>query len=152
MKQRSRWQKGYLQTWLVHLRDPRRLVRELGWKGTLGFLLLIPGTPTIAIVNPVMWSIAVAWWLGTPVLIADLYPEWLLHLSLAVTVFGGTATMYVSMVVVAHERQPGQALLCILLPVYWLLMTVAACKALAQLITAPSYWEKTTHGLDRPAD
>jgi len=150
VKQRSRWEKGYLQTGLVHLRSPRRLVRELGWKGALGFLLLIPGTPTLAIVNAVMWSIALLWWLGTPVAIADLYPETLLHISLAVTVFGGAATIYVSLVVVAREEQPVQALLCLLLPLYWLLMTVAACKALIQLITAPSYWEKTTHGLDRP--
>jgi hypothetical protein len=29
------------------------------------------------------------------------------------------------------------------------MMSVAAIKALVQLISAPSFWEKTTHGLDQ---
>jgi len=31
--------------------------------------------------------------------------------------------------------------------VYWLMMSVAACKGLWQLIRNPHYWEKTQHGL-----
>jgi hypothetical protein len=27
-------------------------------------------------------------------------------------------------------------------------MSIAAIKALVQLVAAPSFWEKTTHGLD----
>ena len=30
LKQRSRWLKGYMQTWLVHMRDPLALVRRTG--------------------------------------------------------------------------------------------------------------------------
>lgn len=40
-------------------------------------------------------------------------------------------------------------------PVYWVMMSMAALKAVIQLAVQPSYWEKTTHGLDaadhRPA-
>jgi glycosyltransferase XagB len=30
IKQRTRWQKGYIQTWFVHMRNPLKLLRELG--------------------------------------------------------------------------------------------------------------------------
>ncbi|GEM_PF-4672225 len=35
----------------------------------------------------------------------------------------------------------------LVMPLYWLMMSVAAYKALWQLITKPFYWEKTAHGL-----
>ena len=34
-----------------------------------------------------------------------------------------------------------------LVPLYWIMMAIAAAKATWQLIAQPSYWEKTTHGL-----
>jgi hypothetical protein len=37
----------------------------------------------------------------------------------------------------------------LLLPVYYLLMSLAAYKALWQLVRRPHYWEKTEHGLTR---
>ena len=37
------------------------------------------------------------------------------------------------------------------MPLYWVLHSVAAWRALGQLITAPSYWEKTPHGLSAHA-
>ena len=36
----------------------------------------------------------------------------------------------------------------LLVPVYWTLMSLAVIKAAVQLISAPSFWEKTVHGLD----
>ena len=35
----------------------------------------------------------------------------------------------------------------LLTPIYWLMMSVAAWRALLQLMTRPSFWEKTDHGL-----
>ncbi|MCL6564214.1 MAG: hypothetical protein K6U87_14530, partial [Firmicutes bacterium] len=35
----------------------------------------------------------------------------------------------------------------LLMPLYWGMMSVAAWKALLQLISRPSHWEKTQHGL-----
>ena len=34
----------------------------------------------------------------------------------------------------------------VLSPLYWILQSVAAYRALWQLIRRPSYWEKTKHG------
>jgi hypothetical protein len=40
------------------------------------------------------------------------------------------------------------ALAALLSPLYWMLMAAAAAKAWTQLFTAPTFWEKTQHGLD----
>ena len=37
----------------------------------------------------------------------------------------------------------------LLFPLYWLMMSIAAVRALLQLTVAPSFWEKSVHGLDR---
>jgi hypothetical protein len=38
----------------------------------------------------------------------------------------------------------------LLAPASWVLMSIAAIKALVQLVSMPSFWEKTVHGLDGP--
>jgi glycosyltransferase XagB len=39
----------------------------------------------------------------------------------------------------------------LLIPVYWLCISVAAWRALYQLIANPFYWEKTQHGISKVA-
>ena len=62
IRQRTRWIKGYMQTALVHMRSPRRLVRQVGIVDALGFLLLIAGTPLTFLLAPVMWIGTAAWY------------------------------------------------------------------------------------------
>jgi cellulose synthase/poly-beta-1,6-N-acetylglucosamine synthase-like glycosyltransferase len=147
VKQRSRWQKGYLQTGLVALRSPRRLVREIGLASTLGFVLLIPGSTLLALLNGVLFGVSAVWWLAAPTWLSDVYPEWLLHTSLLVTVIGNVVGIYAHMAVMARSPRPHLTWACLVLPLYWLLISLAATKAAWQLVTRPSYWEKTTHGL-----
>jgi cellulose synthase/poly-beta-1,6-N-acetylglucosamine synthase-like glycosyltransferase len=41
--QRTRWFKGWMQTWLVHMREPRQLFRDLGGAGMVAFQLIVGG-------------------------------------------------------------------------------------------------------------
>ena len=43
---------------------------------------------------------------------------------------------------------PGLLVAALLVPAYWVMMSIAAAKAAYQLALQPSYWEKTSHGLD----
>ena len=43
IRQRSRWIKGYMQTFLVHMRNPVALWKKLGWKGFFGLQLFYRG-------------------------------------------------------------------------------------------------------------
>jgi glycosyltransferase XagB len=149
IKQRSRWYKGYMQTWLVHMRHPRALVRELGLPGFIGFNLFIAGTPLLSLINPIFWAMTALWFLIHPPVILALFPAWLYYLSLAVMVAGNVSLFYSWLVSARVDGSPRLVVAGILVPLYWTLMSLAVTKAAVQLVTAPSFWEKTVHGLDK---
>ncbi len=59
MPQRVRWFKGWLQTWLVMIRAPRRWWREMGARAFLASQLMIGGLLFSALVHPLMLAFAV---------------------------------------------------------------------------------------------
>ncbi len=147
VKQRSRWYKGYLQTWLVHMRNPRLLVREAGVGGFLRFNLFVGGTPVLAALNPMMWAMLVLWFVIEPSWIEAIMPGPVYFVGLATWIFGNFAFYYLNLAAAydAERRQVFRAAL--LLPLYWVMMSLAATKAMWQLFVNPTYWEKTAHGL-----
>ncbi|MGM0493318.1 MAG: glycosyltransferase, partial [Armatimonadota bacterium] len=60
-RQRSRWVKGYLQTWLVHTRRPVKLIRELGFADWFSFQMIIGGSLLCFLINPIYWAMTVIW-------------------------------------------------------------------------------------------
>ncbi|MGW5075957.1 glycosyltransferase [Rhodococcus sp. NPDC004095] len=148
LRQRSRWYKGYLQTWLVHTRHPVKLWRAIGAWPFVRFTLLLAGTPLIACLNMVFWFITIAWLLGQPILIGSIFPPAVYYPALVCLVFGNAATMYMNLIGARETGTPRLLLSCLTVPLYWLLMSIAAIKGVWQLLFRPSYWEKTFHGLD----
>lgn len=147
VKQRSRWYKGYLQTWLVHMRHPVTVHRELGLRGALGLHLFIAGTPLTTFLNPVFWTLVLVWFVQQPAWIALLFPAGIFYLALTCFVIGNAAIIYTNVLTTRVMHDPGLLGAALLVPLYWVMMSIAAVKAVFQLIWAPSYWEKTSHGL-----
>jgi len=152
LRQRSRWYKGYLQTFLVHTRQPRRVWKELGPRGFLRFCSITAGTPIISVVNTFFWGLTLAWELGEPSFIRVLFPPWLFYPAMMSLFFGNAAMIYCGLVAARMDRNPRLLGACLLVPAYWVMMSVAAIKAFVQLVFQPSYWEKTVHGLDGRTD
>ncbi len=152
IKQRSRWYKGYLQTFLVAMRRPREVVRDLGWSGCAELVLFVGCTPLLAVLNLWFWGLSIVWVTLHAQFVQVLYPGVAYHLALAVWAFGNLAVVYVSLVTVRVARRPDLLLACLLSPLYWVLMSIAAVRAAIQLVTDPSHWEKTTHGLGGGGD
>jgi cellulose synthase/poly-beta-1,6-N-acetylglucosamine synthase-like glycosyltransferase len=150
VRQRSRWHKGYLQTWLVHMRHPRLLRRELGWSGFINVNLFIGGTPLLALLNPVFWTLTILWFLTTSAHITALFPPLIYYPALLCWVLGNTTVAYLNVLSVQLSRQPRLALAALFSPLYWVMMSGAAFKAIWQLFRHPSLWEKTTHGMHEP--
>jgi cellulose synthase/poly-beta-1,6-N-acetylglucosamine synthase-like glycosyltransferase len=145
IKQRSRWTKGYLMTWLVHMRAPATLLRDLGPRRFAAVQVLIVGSLMQGIATPVLWSLwLVALGLPHPVLelvdretLLGLTP---LLLGLNILDFGLAALAM---------RRAGHAVPWLALPLlkpYALLTSFAAGKALIEAITRPFHWDKTRHG------
>ena len=138
-----------MQTWLVHMRRPRQLYRDLGLRGFLGFHLFVGGTPWLALVNPLFWALTAIWFISPLQFIRDLFPFWIYYPGIVCLVFGNVAFIYTNMIAARQHGRPDLVVAAALSPIYWVMMSIAAVKAFIQLITAPSFWEKTTHGLDR---
>jgi cellulose synthase/poly-beta-1,6-N-acetylglucosamine synthase-like glycosyltransferase len=147
IKQRSRWYKGYAQTLLVHLRHPRALCREVGLKEFALLCLFVGGTPLLSLLNPLFWGLTSLWWVAHPRFITDLMPTGVYFIGLICWVAGNFIFVYTCLLSVRDEG-PRQWAAALLMPVYWVMMSLAALKAALQLVVAPSFWEKTTHGLD----
>jgi cellulose synthase/poly-beta-1,6-N-acetylglucosamine synthase-like glycosyltransferase len=148
VKQRSRWYKGYMQTWLVHVRHPLRLLDELGLRGFLAFHLVVGGTPFIALVNPMFWLLAILWVVVKLPVVADLFPPLVYYPAMLCMVVGNFFVLYTHLVILRVSGEERLVWAVVLSPLYWLMMSIAALKAFLQLFTAPWSWEKTTHGLD----
>jgi hypothetical protein len=147
IRQRTRWIKGYMQTALVHTRSPRRLVAQVGVRDALGFLLLIAGTPLTFLLAPVMWVGTAAWYgFGEPHLpLVDSGAFW--TIALINLLIGNGVMIALNLLGAIRGHGWRSAPFALLNPFYWVLHSIAAWRALVQLIHKPFYWEKTPHGL-----
>lgn len=150
VKQRSRWYKGYLQTSLEFFRHPRRLVADLGRRDAARVVLFVSGTPLLAVLNLWFWALSAFWFMTRATFVAEIFPGWTYYLALVAWAFGNLSVIYIGLLTLRAVGRPEFLLSALLVPLYWLLMSIAALRALVQLITKPSYWEKTEHGLFDP--
>jgi cellulose synthase/poly-beta-1,6-N-acetylglucosamine synthase-like glycosyltransferase len=149
IRQRSRWIKGYIQTYLVHMRHPLRLARRLGAKGFLGFQFFIGGAFVAPLSFLPLAALFALWQISRTSWIEALFPPWLWTFAAANLIVAGIALCLFHMIAAWKRGRRGLAWWALLLPVYYLLMSLAAYKALWQLVRRPHYWEKTEHGLTR---
>jgi cellulose synthase/poly-beta-1,6-N-acetylglucosamine synthase-like glycosyltransferase len=150
VRQRSRWYKGYMQSWLVHFRKPRQAIRDLGPRGAIGVTLMIGSTPVLAALNIFTWACTVIFVVGVPHAVLSIFPPMTVYMGTVCALIGNATVVYVSTASMAVVEDGKYVWSCLLYPLYWILMAVAAVKAAWQLIFRPSYWEKTAHGLNTP--
>lgn len=149
-RQRSRWIKGYLQTFLVHMRYPLRTWRELGFQRGLAFILTVGGTVLSFLLNPIYWGMTLLWFFTRSDLLGSIFPP-LVFVMGALCLFVGNFTFAYACGVAAYKRRQYDLVkAAILIPPYWLAMSLGAWKGSLQLIFRPYYWEKTKHGLSLP--
>ena len=149
IRQRSRWIKGYMQTFLVHMRNPVALWKKLGWKGFLGFSFFIGATPLTFLVYPFLLGIFICYIVFDLSSIRTLFPDWVLFISIFNLMVGNILMIYINMMAVFKRRFYELILFAIANPIYWLMHSIAAFKGLYQLVVKPFYWEKTDHGLSK---
>jgi cellulose synthase/poly-beta-1,6-N-acetylglucosamine synthase-like glycosyltransferase len=145
--QRTRWLKGWMQTYLVHMRAPRRLWRELGARRFLGLQVLMGGLILSAFVHPWFYLlVAVDLWQGQVLGVPDtLLGHSLLWVGVFNMIAGYLSAIALGIVSTSRRGRPGLAAHAALMPVYWLGISFAAYRALVELVVAPYYWEKTEH-------
>ena len=151
LRQRSRWIKGYMQTLLVHTRRPLHFVRSAGPLGFLGFIFFIGGTVLAGLLNPLFWLFYLDLARRVGGELRRDFSASLLLLCLFNLLAGNGAFTYLIMLAPIRRGWLELIPFSFTLFGYWVLISLAAYRALWQLIRDPFFWEKTQHGLSRHA-
>jgi len=146
IKQRSRWVKGYMMTYLTHMRRPLALWRDLGpWKFA-GMQVLFLGSILQGLLAPVLWT----WWLlslGLPHPVGSWLSPTLVHSGVAMFFLAEFANFALGLLGLKRSGHKINPLWLLTLPAYFPLQSLAAWKALWEVLHLPFYWDKTSHGL-----
>jgi cellulose synthase/poly-beta-1,6-N-acetylglucosamine synthase-like glycosyltransferase len=147
--QRTRWLKGWLQTWLVHMRHPVRLLRETGAWQFFGILVTLGGVLLAVLVYPIAFiAIVLAWGLGDfDGIVFTGSGSWLWVVALANLTAGVLAPMLAAALAVARRGRWRLLPSVLWMPAYWVVISFAGYRALIDFVRRPYHWEKTLHGL-----
>jgi hypothetical protein len=138
-----------MQTLLVHTRRPIHLMRTAGFRSFFGFVFFVGGTVLAGLLNPVFWAFYLIW-LGLSAASFDpIFPQSLLFLCLFNLLAGNGAFTYLIMLAPIRRGWLELIPFSFTLFAYWVLISIAAYRALWQLLRNPYFWEKTEHGLSR---
>jgi hypothetical protein len=143
--------KGYLQTWLVHMRRPGDIIATTGWRGMLAIQLFIAGNVLSALINPILWLVLAIWLLTGSPIISAAFPGALMWLNAFALFFGNFFFVLLAVIAPMKRGWYRLSLFGLTAPFYWLLTSIAAYKALWQLMFRPHYWEKTDHQISKIA-
>jgi glycosyltransferase XagB len=148
-RQRSRWIKGYMQTFLVHMRQWRIFFKNRKVGDLLYFQLTVGGKVVSLFLNPLMWGLTVVYFAFRPAFghtIESFFPSPVLYMGVFSFVFGNFFYLYRCMIGSAKRNFDGLIKYTFLVPFYWLGMSLAAWKAVFEMAFKPHYWAKTAHG------
>lgn len=146
--QRTRWFKGWLQTWLLLMRDPGQVRREMGSRAFAVFHLLIGGMLISSLAHPfilVFPLLTVVSMLQSPAESLTVLETALFAIDF-INVIGSYATFLAlgATSMIEHEkRMVGWRWTAV--PVYWMMVSFAAWRAVFELRSNPFFWHKTPH-------
>lgn len=137
LNQRTRWMKGYLQTWLVLNRAPFSAARGMGLPGYLLTQVTLGGSLLAAMAHGPLLI-----WTAASVVMLSGIEAWhvvLFGLGYGSAVAAGLASG-------ARHARPVSLLT---LPLYWPLQSVAMARAFFEMKRRPHHWAKTPHSAYR---
>lgn len=145
IRQRSRWLKGFMITYLVHMRAPRQLWRDLGPRKFFGFHMVFMTTLTQFVLAPLIWSFwGAALGFGHP--LAETLPPAVIGGIAALMISAGIMSALIALTSILGQGRERLYPFVLTMAFYFPLATLAAYKALIELLIIPYYWDKTAHG------
>lgn len=148
--QRGRWIQGYIQTYLVHMRRPQDFLHNKKKYHLITYQFIILGKVMSMFVNLFLWGTTITYFAFRPevgAFIESFFPAPILYLGVFCLIVGNFVYMYYYMIGCMKHGHYELLKYTLLVPIYWLMMSFAAWRALYKFITAPHYWAKTKHGL-----
>ncbi len=145
--QRSRWIKGYFQTYLVHMRNPLKMLQKGQVRKFVSLQIIVGAWTSVLLLNPLMWALTLIYMMFRPVhLYSLLFPGPVLYAGAFCLIFGNFFYIYIHIIGCLRRQEYSLIKWVLLIPLYWIMMSMSAYIAFYQLIVKPHYWEKTQHG------
>ncbi|MHA1524709.1 MAG: glycosyltransferase family 2 protein, partial [Alphaproteobacteria bacterium] len=147
LHQRVRWMRGWLQTYLVHMREPFATLAQLGFWRFVVFQALVGGLVVSAAAHPIFAFYLVKYMvLSDGLFLSQGWPLNTVLLANGINMLVGYGVAMQMGVLGLSRGSPRRLLLQIpLMPLYWLLISLATYWAVWRFIVAPFTWEKTIH-------
>lgn len=146
--QRSRWYKGHLQTYLVHMRNPKNLLKDLGTEKFLKFQATFGTGIFVPIINPILWLFLAVSFI-VPSSLDWLIPFYMQPICLFNLLIGNLSYLTIYVVSCIKLKKYRYIPYALTMPVYWIILSLASWRGLIQLIHNPFYWDKTKHGVTK---
>lgn len=149
VKQRTRWLKGWMQTWLVFMRRPLSLFQQNRSIGFFSLQIIIAGMLIAALAHPFAYLfVAHTTFVGVnhgTGAITDF--DKVLFVIDVFNLIGSYAIFFLAgwRAFIPTEKRDIKKRWLLMLPFYWLLMSWAGWRAITQLPTQAHNWEKTPH-------
>lgn len=148
VRQRTRWFKGWMQTFVVHCRRPVRLFVDLGARRAIGVVAMFGSALFGPLLGPFL-AARMVWDAMFGALLAPVSPADIALSTLwCFLAVAGAAALILPLAI--GMRRGGltrfrRAL--IYLPMWLAMLSIAAWRAVYELWRRPFHWEKTEHGL-----
>lgn len=147
--QRSRWIKGYLQTYLLYLKNIR-VKADFSIKQNIGFHFFV-GLPMLSFMLLPALAFIMAWSLkfgGSLLINFEIIKlcKVLGMINLGLMIF---LPMIIAILVFKKSKWQAEIFSIINYPFYWFLHTISSYRAIYHLFKMTYYWDKTEHGLTR---
>lgn len=147
-RQRRRWLKGYLQTGLVHTRQPIKAIREMGFVQWFCFNLLMFGTIISLLLNPLFWAATIVFFATRATFIVQLFPLPLFYMGVVLMVVGNFVLFYQMVLASMTHDNHGNVKYMFLLILSWAFTTWSVYLAVLGWAFRPHHWNKTEHTHD----
>lgn len=144
LKQRARWEKGFLATIIVHAQSPTKLYSDLGIKKFILAITVFFSNFFMPFINPLLWIITILWLLN--VFSLGNLPMFIWLPAVINLVVGNLIHIAIHLIAAIKIKRYDLAIISIFIPLYWLLISLATYVAVWDIFYNPYVWRKTTHG------
>ncbi len=147
--QRTRWMKGWMQTWFTHMRRPRRLHAEMDLRDAVAVHIVLAGQVLSAatfLPSLVLVALQLA---GVLPLFHDsgIDEDVLTVAALAAFGTGLVGALILALTVASRVGRRFRLVDLATMPLYRCAISLATYAAIVELLRAPARWNKTPHGL-----
>ena len=142
IKQRTRWIKGFLQTYVIYLKFTRSIHKNNSMKGVLLLHLFIGAPVLVFFFSSLLWILVPMYVCGYLLL-----PKWLFYFCMCNFFMGILFNISVAYKVAVMNDRKFSWKLMIAYQLYWFLHAISAFRAVGEFFSNPFFWDKTRHGM-----